>query len=83
MHIPHIIRHAAYIIEGYAKWLYDVVTREGSRDSLRRLAVCEHCEHRRRGICSLCGCIIKAKVRVKYMLDDDGLSVEGCPERKW
>ena len=37
----------------------------------------------KRGICSECGCIIKAKVRVEYPLDEDGKAMGGCPLEKW
>ena len=83
MSIYKIILRAAQIVEGYVKWLYDCVTGSGSIYSLKRLVICRNCEHNKKGICNQCGCIIKAKVRVKYMLDDDGKSIEGCPEKKW
>lgn len=81
--IHKVIEHVVQIAEGYVKWLYDVVTGTGSADSVRRLKICRECPHNRHGICSICGCILKAKVRVDYPLDDEGKSVDGCPERRW
>ena len=83
MTIYKLIYKTSQIIEGYCKWLYDVITRSGSVYSIKRLLICQECEFNKRGICSKCGCIIKAKVRVKYMLDEEEKSIEGCPERKW
>ena len=81
--IHKAIQHTVQIAEGYVKWLYDVVTGSGSSDSIKRLKICQECPHNKHGICNECGCILKAKVRVDYPLDDDGKSVDGCPERRW
>lgn len=83
MHLFTFIHHLVQITEGYMKWLYDVVTGSGSARSIERLKLCSECEHNRRGICNLCGCIIKAKVRVKYPLDENDKSIDGCPLRRW
>jgi hypothetical protein len=81
--IHKVIEHVVQIAEGYMKWLYDVVTGNGSADSVRRLKICRECPHNRHGICNICGCILKVKVRVDYPLDDEGKSVDGCPGRRW
>ena len=60
-----------------------MVTRSGSPQSLKRLSICTGCEMNTHGICSECGCIIKAKVRVEYPLDEDGKTIGGCPLEKW
>jgi hypothetical protein len=83
MEIMKIIRHTLQILEGWTKWIYDMIRRDGSVKSLRRLVVCQKCEHNKKGICQECGCIIKAKVRVEYPEDERGISIGGCPEEKW
>lgn len=83
IYIYRFIYNVSHVIEGYLKWLYDVLTGNGSVYSVKRLEICRECKHKRRGICGLCGCVIKAKVRVKYPLDNDGKSIDGCPEKKW
>lgn len=83
MNIFKLIHHIIQIAEGYIKWLYDIITGEGSLLSIERLKLCSECEHNKKGICNLCGCIIKAKVRVEYPLDEDDKSIDGCPEKKW
>ena len=51
--------------------------------SKERLEIRHKCEHDNNGMCNICGCILKAKVRSIFPLDDEGISVDGCPERKW
>ena len=82
-YIYRTVYRVSQVIEGYAKWIYDIITRSGSVYSVERLSVCRECKHNKKGICKLCGCVIKAKVRVKYLLDEEMKSIEGCPERKW
>ena len=77
------IKLGAQIIEGYFKWFLDILHITASRKASVRYAICKHCEHNVKGICSQCGCVIKAKVRVDFELDESGISVDGCPERKW
>lgn len=72
-----------YIFEGYAKWAFDEISGRASERSKKRLGICECCVHNINGICDCCGCIIKAKVRVDFPLDDNGKSIDGCPEKKW
>ena len=83
MHLFKFMYHIIQITEGYLKWFYDIVTGNGSAKSVERLKLCSECKHNKHGICNLCGCIIKAKVRVKYFLDENGKSVDGCPEKQW
>jgi len=47
------------------------------------MAICNECEHNKDGICDHCGCILKAKTRVDFDLDENGKSIDGCPEQKW
>jgi len=47
------------------------------------MAICNKCEHNKHGICELCGCILKAKTRVDFILDNNGITIDGCPKRKW
>ena len=77
------IKSGIDIVCGYAIWIFDIISGRKSRRTLMRLEICSECKHNRCGICMKCGCIIKAKVRVDFMLDEDGKSIEGCPERKW
>ena len=79
MEVFYFVRNILYIIEGYLKWSWDFITRKTSY----RLNICNKCEYNKNGICSLCGCILKAKVRVDFMEDEDGVTIDGCPKRKW
>ena len=78
-----ILKEGIYIIEGYARWIADVVKGEASPHFKRRYRICKECKYNKHGICKLCGCIIKAKTRVTYELDENGISEDGCPIKKW
>lgn len=83
MYLFYIVRNILYIIEGYLKWFFDIITGKTAKLSKERLFICNECYHNKNGICELCGCILKAKVRVDFMLDENNISIDGCPERKW
>ena len=71
------------IIEGYSRWLWNIIIGITTAVAKERLFICKHCIHNKKGICELCGCILKAKSRVHYIEDKHGISIGGCPERKW
>ena len=77
------MKNILYIIEGYFVWLWNIITFKTYQKAKDRLKICNACTHNKSGICELCGCIIKAKVRVNYPEDKNGISIEGCPEKKW
>ena len=77
------IKEFLYIIEGYSKWLYDKIFNKESEKAKRRYQICCNCEHKKHGICELCGCVLKAKVRVDFLEDENGITYDGCPEKKW
>lgn len=75
-----------YIIQIFSGWLrllYDKSIGKTKIKSKNRLAICGECEHNKHGICSICGCVLAAKVRVNYPEDKNGISIGGCPEEKW
>lgn len=43
-------------------------------DYVNRLIECHNCEHRREGLCGVCGCFLHKKAR---------WSTEECPKKKW
>ena len=83
MKIRQILNNILYIVEGYINWLYDKITGKTKQLSKYRLSICEKCKYNNNGICSQCGCILQAKTRVDFMLDENGISIGGCPENKW
>lgn len=83
MELFYFVRNILYIFEGYVKWLFDLVTFRTSKRAKRRYSICSECEHNKKGICELCGCILKAKVRVDFLEDENGITIDGCPKRKW
>lgn len=72
-----------YVVEGYVKWLWDITFKRSNQRTKQRLALCTECEHNKHGVCELCGCVVKAKVRCTFMEDEEGISIDGCPDRKW
>ena len=77
------IRKLLYILSGYFIFLKDLILRRQSEKSYNRLQICKQCKHNVKGICKKCGCIIKVKVKVDFLEDSEGISIDGCPERKW
>lgn len=72
-----------YIIEGYIIWLLNTITGKTRELSKQRLSICEICEYNKNGICKLCGCVLKAKTRVDFPIDENNKSIDGCPLKKW
>lgn len=77
------LENIIYIIEGYSIWGWNIVTHKTRKKAVIRLNICEQCEYNKHGLCKLCGCIIKAKVRADFPIDKDGKSIDGCPLKKW
>ena len=77
------IKYIFYIIAGYSVWICNIISGKTKQQAKKRLAICNCCKHNNDGICELCGCILKAKTRVDFPLDENGKSIDGCPEKKW
>jgi hypothetical protein len=77
------------IFEGYFSWVKYYFS-ESYREEIkveaeRRIKICESCEYfwKPARNCMLCGCIMDVKVKVKFKLDENGISINGCKEKKW
>ena len=81
--IKKIFKTIKYIIEGYFKYIRDFIKNTSTYKSKKRLNICNQCEFNNIGICKQCGCIIKIKVKVDFLEDENGITIDGCPERKW
>lgn len=81
--LTNIVEHILYMIQGYVFLLYDIITGHRSKRSEERMRICKTCKFYHHGICKECGCILKAKTQCLFPLDDEGKSIDGCPERKW
>lgn len=71
------------VLEGYVHLLCEIIFRIAPKTTIERKNICKKCEHNKHGICKLCGCVIPAKIRVRYPLDENGKSIDGCPLKKW
>jgi hypothetical protein len=65
-----IARQLYSILIGWKRYLFN----EKEDISKVRLLVCKWCDSNKNGVCSECGCVLKAKTR----LED-----ENCPLGKW
>lgn len=85
-----MIKQILFIIKGYALWIWYYLSPK-YRNSIkaeakRRIKICEACEEHfdaRIRACKLCGCLMDVKTKMPLELDDEGISLEGCWERKW
>lgn len=80
-YLVSFVEHILYMIQGYLFLLYDVVSGHRSKRSKERMAICKACKHYNHGICKECGCILEAKTRCMFPLDENGKSIDGCPEK--
>ncbi|WQJ53314.1 MAG: hypothetical protein [Wendovervirus sonii] len=83
MCIIRLLQNILYIIEGYSIWCFNIITGKTREIAKYRISICNECKYNKKGICELCGCIIKAKARVDFDIDEDGKSIDGCPDKKW
>ena len=79
----NLFKHIFYIIAGYSVWIWNIISGKTKYQAKERLTICNCCKYNNDGICEICGCILKAKVRVDFPLDENGKSIDGCPKKKW
>jgi hypothetical protein len=68
--IRPMITKIKHIVRGW----FNYMTLRNRRQMLKRLRKCWKCENNYRGICNLCGCVLRAKASEPE---------ESCPEGKW
>jgi hypothetical protein len=77
------------IIKGYYQWFkYQFVKsyREKiEKEADRRIKICESCEffYKPARNCMICGCFMDVKTKMDLELDENGISIHGCEEKKW
>lgn len=73
-----------HIIEGYLKLLIDKIKNSETIKVKQRKNICNNCRFKTsHGFCHICGCYIKAKIRVNYPEDENKKTIGGCPLHKW
>jgi uncharacterized paraquat-inducible protein A len=83
------IKQIKQIITGYTMWiwyyLYKPYREERKAEAKRRIDICESCEYfnDKLRICEICGCFLDVKTKMLLELDENGISVDGCEEKKW
>lgn len=77
------------ILKGYALWFWYYLCKSyrntRKEESNRRIKICESCEffYKFARNCMICGCLMDVKTKMTFELDDEGISIDGCKERKW
>lgn len=77
------------IIEGYYSWikfhLCKSYREEIKLEAKRRIKICEECPFFWKYVrnCMICGCFMDVKVKMKFKLDENNKSINGCLEKKW
>lgn len=77
------------IIRGYALWIWYYLNksyRQKRKDEAkRRIQICESCPffYKWARNCIICGCFVDVKTKIEFKLDENGMSIDGCPEKKW
>ena len=84
-----MFRLLGVIIKGYLFWFKYYLNksyREKRKvEAQKRIQICENCEFfwKFARNCMICGCFMDVKTKMPFELDENGLSIEGCPEKKW
>lgn len=83
-----MIRLVWVIIEAYALWawyhLYRPYRERMKAEAEKRIAMCESCEFFNNARqCSICMCLMDVKVTYPFKKDENGISIEGCPQKRW
>jgi hypothetical protein len=89
IHFRPLLKLIKQIIIGYSQWIWYYVYKpyrdKRKTEAKRRIEICEKCDlfwHPGRN-CTLCGCFMDVKTKMVFKLDDEGISIDGCLERKW
>jgi len=77
------------LIKSYILWIryyLDKSYREKIKEEAqKRIQICENCEFfwSFARNCMICGCFMDVKTKYTFELDENGKSIDGCPEKKW
>ena len=77
------------IIQGYILWVCYYVCKTYRNkvkvEAAKRIKICESCEFLWKPArnCTICGCFIDIKCKGDYDIDENGISQDGCPAKKW
>ena len=77
------------ILRGYILWmwyyLYKPYRDKIEAEAKRRIEICESCAffYKPSRNCMICGCFMDVKTKMDLELDENGISIHGCSEKKW
>jgi len=83
-----LLKILGLILKGYALWVLYYVwppyRMMRKAEALYRISVCEKCEFFTPiRTCGECGCFMDVKTKMRFPMDSFGISIGGCPEKKW
>ena len=84
-----MIKQLGSIIKGYFIWIwyhiYKPYRKRIQSRGKKRIKICESCEHFNHTFrnCEICGCFMDVKVLMTFDLDENGVSIDGCDQKKW
>ena len=82
-------RRIKLIIKGYILWiwyyLYKPYRDQRKEDAQKRIKICEQCQYfwKPARNCMICRCFMDVKTKMYFPLDENGISIRGCLEKKW
>jgi len=77
------------IIKGYLLWIWYYLNKsyrnKRKAEAKRRIEICESCDFFNFSLrtCDKCGCFMDIKTKMYLDLDANGISIDGCREKKW
>ncbi|MCK9446516.1 hypothetical protein M0Q50_06555 [bacterium] len=77
------------IIKGYflyIKYYIDKDYRYNRKiEAKKRILICETCNNFNKIVrnCKLCGCLMDIKTKMFFDYDENGISIDGCEDKKW
>lgn len=68
----------------FAEWL-SLLDPQKRKIFNKRLKICKECSYQNKKLktCSICNCPIVPKTRGDYDIDENGLTIYGCPKKYW
>jgi len=78
-----------FILKGYILWIWYYLYRpyrdKRKAEAKRRIGICEKCEYFNKKLrtCNICGCFMDVKTKMYIELDEYGLSIDGCLDKRW
>lgn len=83
------MRKFIHILKAYILWVWYYLNKkyrdERKEEAIIRYTICKRCKYfyNASGRCCVCGCFMAVKTKLYFQKDYRGISLHGCPEKKW